>query len=421
MDDLTSAYRRVPTSEPEFTIVAIFNPDLKGGSTCFCEVYGHNFGLRSAVTNFSRVPALLVATARRVLACMTSVYIDDYITPELLSASGSGQESVAFIHNMANIPLSNEKRKRTAPQNIVLGVNCDMSEAHTESYVMFQPRESKVNQVLDMIASIVDQNSLDSVQAGILCGKIGHILSSAHGRLGRAVLQPISARKQEDITTLTVQILEALKFFRVVLRATPPMKFNIRPKARKPVLVYSDASSAGSNYGLGLVVVDTEDPQGTPIVSSSRCPHWIIERLRGLYGDLGLPGPEGCGNNSFICPLELLAAIAVSYTCPRIITDREIIHFIDNTSALSCVVYGTSGSPAMARLSNIYHLRLWKLNVNAWHEWVPSLANIADIPSRACWDECFNTEILDAMHPTRVEMKFPSEREWEDVSAIFSQ
>ena len=51
-----------------------------------------------------------------------TVYIDDYITPELKVARGSGQECLAFVHNVTNIPLSAEKRKKTAVENVVLGV-----------------------------------------------------------------------------------------------------------------------------------------------------------------------------------------------------------------------------------------------------------------------------------------------------------
>ena len=57
LDDLFAAFRRVPSSQPQFTVVALFDYDVeaedrRNGSTTpgirFYEVFGMNFGLKSA-------------------------------------------------------------------------------------------------------------------------------------------------------------------------------------------------------------------------------------------------------------------------------------------------------------------------------------------------------------------------------------
>ena len=60
-----------------------------------------------------------------------------------------------------------------------------------------------------------------------------------------------------------------------------------------------------------------------------------------------------------------------------------------NTGALSLLVHGYSSRPDCARLVNAFHLLQARLRFRAWFEWVPSAANIADLPSRGAWDEYF--------------------------------
>ena len=68
---------------------------------------------------------------------------------------------------------------------------------------------------------------------------------------------------------------------------------------------------------------------------------------------------------------------------------RRVLHFIDNTVALSKSVHGYAKDPDMAAVVNSLHTCDAALGVDAWFEWVPSHANISDIPSRdpTTWDE----------------------------------
>ena len=59
-----------------------------------------------------------------------------------------------------------------------------------------------------------------------------------------------------------------------------------------------------------------------------------------------------------------------------------MIHFIDNTVALSALVNGYASKPDMCFITNAYHLAQFALKSRSWLEWVPSEANVADLPSR---------------------------------------
>jgi len=59
-----------------------------------------------------------------------------------------------------------------------------------------------------------------------------------------------------------------------------------------------------------------------------------------------------------------------------------VLHFIDNTVALSKAVHGYAREPDMAAAVNALHVCDAALRVDAWFEWVPTDANVSDLPSR---------------------------------------
>ena len=85
---------------------------------------------------------------------------------------------------------------------------------------------------------------------------------------------------------------------------------------------------------------------------------------------------------TYIAELETLAAIAVYTTYPSLLAGRRINHFIDNTVALSALVHGYSGKVELAKAVNIFYLQMISLRSSVYFDYVPSKANIADLPSR---------------------------------------
>ena len=79
---------------------------------------------------------------------------------------------------------------------------------------------------------------------------------------------------------------------------------------------------------------------------------------------------------------EIAAAIAVYASLPDLARGRDVIHWIDNTSAISCLLHGYSGKPDSARLVNAFHLFNAALRANIHFEYVESKSNVADLPSR---------------------------------------
>ena len=66
---------------------------------------------------------------------------------------------------------------------------------------------------------------------------------------------------------------------------------------------------------------------------------------------------------------------------------RGVLHWIDNTVALSALVHGYSGKPDLAKSVNVFYLQLLSLRCSVFFDYFPSKANIADLPSRRSFSQ----------------------------------
>ena len=115
----------------------------------------------------------------------------------------------------------------------------------------------------------------------------------------------------------------------------------------------------------------------------------VVRRRWLEYGDAN---PFGDAYLSWVCD-ELKPQIDASYrTLAADLLDEAVIHFVDNTGALSNLIHGYAARPDCGRLTNAFHLTLARLRCMVWLEWVPSKANVADYPSR---DD--DSALLDAL------------------------
>ena len=98
---------------------------------------------------------------------------------------------------------------------------------------------------------------------------------------------------------------------------------------------------------------------------------------------------------TLIMQCEMLAALAALYSLPLSMTrKRKIVFFIDNTGALSALLHGYASKADAARIANVFHLLVTSLECDIYFEWVPSEANISDLPSRLAYAQLF-----DALSP----------------------
>ena len=73
--------------------------------------------------------------------------------------------------------------------------------------------------------------------------------------------------------------------------------------------------------------------------------------------------------------------MAVYYSVPEL-AGRRVVHWIDNTSAIAALINGYSRAPDSCRILHAFAAFVLGMEISPWFLYVPSKANIADLPSR---------------------------------------
>ena len=167
-------------------------------------------------------------------------------------------------------------------------------------------------------------------------------------------------------------VLAAIAFLQAVLLLLPPrvvdLRHALRASTRRPIVVWSDAmwndavwdecTDTPAVGGLGFVVWF---PPGHPLGGAdgrfSYASRWVgledlafLDRVHSLIGQL-----------------ELVAAAAVYVSYPQGTFDRwDVIHFVDNSSALYGLVKGYSGRPDSLSIIRAFHAANLAMQANVW-------------------------------------------------------
>ena len=273
-DDMRSAYRLVPPSDPEMCIVCIYCFDSGNVGPRFVENWGHNFGHTSSVSNYWRTPRLCCQAARHFLAIPVDHYCDDYATPDFALASlpdCGAAAGLSGLHDALGLILEPAKHQPPNSSNVFLGVVCDVSSAnHASPFVEFRPSSGRTDRVMAMLDHAAVEG-LSPHSAQVIKGKLGWILQSAWGGVGRAASQPLVSRTGSKSFLLpggrpappethvwTPELSSMTAFFRTLFKFPPPLRQTLGAPPRGRLLVYSDAQySQRGRKGLGVVVTDT--------------------------------------------------------------------------------------------------------------------------------------------------------------------
>ena len=309
------------------------------------------------------------------------------------------------------------KTKPPRPSNTALGVVVDLSHTSSphEPRVLFSVNQSRVETVLSEFWDAYRAGILTPHHASRLRGKLFFCLSAAYGMVGRAATLPLVQRQYRDSRHDFhdgSELHHTLLFFDALLPNLPPLVVPLEPPRVAPLLVYTDASFWREKRGrdectdaharlrgaLGAVVFD---PESGEVRYAHALPPWDI-----------LLSSWRTDRKTYIAELEALAAISVYTTYPSLFAGRRVNHFIDNTVALSAIVHGYSGKPELAKAVNVFYLQMISLRASVYFDYVPSKANIADLPSREYFSQ-LRAELLGLSPPDSSDpLVVPSVSSW---------
>ena len=83
------------------------------------------------------------------------------------------------------------------------------------------------------------------------------------------------------------------------------------------------------------------------------------------------------------------------------------MHWIDNTGVIAALTKGYSRAPDSVRILHVFKAFCLGLGVSIWFQWVPSKANIADLPSRS------EFALLRRFGASEVPLVFPEFEAWD--------
>jgi hypothetical protein len=428
-DDIASAYRVCLTTSPQYTVVCQWDP--WGQEVKYVTMPGFNFGLKSAVVQFNRIPHFAVEVVRRLMAVCTAHYFDDFSVVEPTFArdpkgESSGQGALGRVMKALGFPLSAKKHVPAAACSVFLGVETDFSRLPLEGLIFAGVTQKRASDLAGDLRRMLQEGTLSEGEASSLCGRLGFVCNWCAYRFGRAALQPLYAqagqqeraigdkgRAPNGPESLSPAVIHALTFFESVLGAKggfPKREFNVDAwkGLERTARVWTDAAAEPDSDELGRLGFVVEIPpdggvglpsyyHGTWEVTQEVLDYWRVSK-------------------QYIGQLELLAAVAVYYTLPDLLRGRKIMHFIDNTSAVAALIKGYSGKPDSALIVHAFHAWNLGLKASVWFEYVRSKANIADLPSRGV----DTPDMLVALGSTYVEMVMPPLDDWTKPAAMWA-
>lgn len=163
---------------------------------------------------------------------------------------------------------------------------------------------------------------------------------------------------------------EALRYIIAAAVNMPDQGVHLTRPEPPPILIYTDASAS-----LGLVRL------GAKIVLPDGSVHITIYDPH--VGVMASRGPQ----DTIINQAELHCGILVAETFPDLQRGRDVIWWIDNSSAATSLVKAGSPTESMCRLAVRATAMLSSLGSRCWFEHVPSDDNPADVLSRAGLDD----------------------------------
>ena len=355
---MTAAYRQVPVNDPSLTVIAYYAPSK--GKVLFRALRGHNFGLKAAVVNFSSVSAFLASLGSRLLILMIAVYIDDFMIVDLRRAGETGQRSFASFVRMLKYRLDVPKRLPMATSNKALGVLVDLASAHISGVCTLSPTPERVADMSEKLREVISRGHFLNTEADTVLGRLGFLATTMFSKVGRAANAPLRIAANDRRNSDWSAVVRCLNFMLIILSTVGAREVHTKlDAARRFARIYTDASFSG----LGIVILI----EGKSFWTSTHVDADLMERWS--LTDIG--GLEGL---AAVCGLCFLASVAPD-VC-------DFVIYVDNMEVASNLVSGYSDRDCLVCLMLEFYLLVAARPGRVWIEWVPTAANISDIPSR---------------------------------------
>ena len=369
--DMWKAYRQIPCHENQlkFMTVMVWHPTQR--EWVFGESKGLLFGLTGAVLAFNRVPAFIVAVARRWLGIPVQNFFDDFRILDTARSKGSANRFFCIlVEEILGFIVDPKKEQLPDVRNVFLGNLEEYSVPGHPDTMIVAPKPGRKESLSEFIKTSLQRKVLSPGEAKTLRGKIIHYASTCAGRLGKGILHFVNEQASAEHPKWCEGLEFNLWFLLELLKLDIPRSISLRTESLKRVRIWSDASCHISDLGVpecklcAIIAVPGSAPEG---IVATVPPEFIAqfhERKQQIH--MG----------------ELLAPFCALLHWGQQLEDASTIFYIDNMGVLCNIVNGSSRQLDAGTLTFALHLRLASLRSVAWWEWVESESNCSDGGSR---------------------------------------
>jgi len=371
-EDMQGAYRQVPLpdSQVAMSITAVTNPDTMKAS--LFELYGQPFGAAHAVPNFYRVSEFICQLILKQFKLLLDHFFDDFFLAAPAVDANLSMFVVREAFKLLGFTLDPNKSQPPAELCNILGVVFNTASLESQKMLSVQSKGSRQENFSFLVDKILAEQYLPPSLAASVLGKFGFLCSTMFGKLGRACTGPLRTRQysQSADCTLSPALIYSLKLMQQLVQHAPSRAFLLED-SRPPLILYTDASDVPDRIDgraiLGAVLLD-------PLLDFEILyTYWVVpdEILH-----------RWCPRQTYMFPLEIMAGPLAMMTWKERMSDRHLLHFIDNDGAASSLVRGYSPSVDSAQLVAEYWLHTADARAFVYIDRVESKSNLADGPSR---------------------------------------
>ena len=249
-EDFAHAYKNIgiPAGQAKFATIVLAPPT---GPPHTAVLRTQPFGSARTPANWGRVTHFAQFVLERMFRTCVFIYVDDVFAVEPRATVASARNAFRGLTNLLGFELADKGQGPAAPIRL-LGADVTLGANHVSAPL---PPNRK-NDLLNDIKQIRTYNQLNPSQAAKLRGRLGFSQSLLFGKVGRAMLQPLTQRQYSRLPgrshPLSPELSDALQWWESALTNAPPR--SVPHRVLKPVLVYTDACGAG--HIASIVIVD---------------------------------------------------------------------------------------------------------------------------------------------------------------------
>ena len=181
------------------------------------------------------------------------------------------------------------------------------------------------------------------------------------GRPCRGALSAVIARQYGEHAPnrqITPPLAIALRYLHTATTTIPPRIVPLHTGDRDHVLLYTDAATNTPGLRIGILLVDKGRK---PLCSTYDVPDEVIDQWR--------------FRTTYIGQGELLAGPLALWIHRKSLQGRDITWYVDNSSAASAMIKGSSPQEDNSEMALIAALQAAALGCRLWVEWIQSDQN----------------------------------------------